>query len=426
MYLADLHIHSRFSLATSRDCDLPHLDLWARRKGIGLLGTGDFTHPAWRSEIREQLLPAGEGVYVLRPQLRLPGGPEGEAPRFVLTGEVSCIYKRHGRTRRVHNLLLLPDLAAADALADRLEAVGNIRSDGRPILGLDSRDLLEMALEASPAAELIPAHIWTPHYSLFGAFTGFEGLEEAFGDLAGHIHAVETGLSSDPPMNWRLSALEGCTLVSHSDAHSPQKLGREADLLDAERTYPALLEAVRTGAGFAGTVEFFPEEGKYHLDGHRGCGVRLTPAETLALGGICPVCGKKVTLGVAHRVEALADRPEGYRPENARPFESLAPLPEVISASTGLPAAGKRTAALYEALLKELGPEFFILREAALSGVERVAGDCVAEGLRRLRLGQVERQAGYDGAYGAISLLGPEEIERVGRKVFLSGLKGKK
>lgn len=426
MYLADLHIHSRFSLATSRDCDLPHLDLWARRKGIGLLGTGDFTHPAWRSEIREQLLPAGEGVYVLRPQLRLPGGPEGEAPRFVLTGEVSCIYKRHGRTRRVHNLLLLPDLAAADALADRLEAVGNIRSDGRPILGLDSRDLLEMALEASPAAELIPAHIWTPHYSLFGAFTGFEGLEEAFGDLAGHIHAVETGLSSDPPMNWRLSALEGCTLVSHSDAHSPQKLGREADLLDAERTYPALLEAVRTGAGFAGTVEFFPEEGKYHLDGHRGCGVRLTPAETLALGGICPVCGKKVTLGVAHRVEALADRPEGYRPENARPFESLAPLPEVIAASTGLPAAGKRTAALYEALLKELGPEFFILREAALSDVERVAGDCVAEGLRRLRLGQVERQAGYDGAYGAISLLGPEEIERVGRKVFLSGLKGKK
>ena len=426
MYLADLHIHSRFSLATSRDCDLPHLDLWARRKGIGLLGTGDFTHPAWRSEIREQLLPAGEGVYVLRPQLRLPGGPEGEAPRFVLTGEVSCVYKRHGRTRRVHNLLLLPDLAAADALADRLEAVGNIRSDGRPILGLDSRDLLEMALEASPAAELIPAHIWTPHYSLFGAFTGFEGLEEAFGDLAGHIHAVETGLSSDPPMNWRLSALEGCTLVSHSDAHSPQKLGREADLLDAERTYPALLEAVRTGAGFAGTVEFFPEEGKYHLDGHRGCGVRLTPAETLALGGICPVCGKKVTLGVAHRVEALADRPEGYRPENARPFESLAPLPEVIAASTGLPAAGKRTAALYEALLKELGPEFFILREAALSDVERVAGDCVAEGLRRLRLGQVERQAGYDGAYGAISLLGPEEIERVGRKVFLSGLKGKK
>ena len=227
MYLADLHIHSRFSLATSRDCDLPHLDLWARRKGIGLLGTGDFTHPAWRSEIREQLLPAGEGVYVLRPQLRLPGGPEGEAPRFVLTGEVSCVYKRHGRTRRVHNLLLLPDLAAADALADRLEAVGNIRSDGRPILGLDSRDLLEMALEASPAAELIPAHIWTPHYSLFGAFTGFESLEEAFGDLAGHIHAVETGLSSDPPMNWRLSALEGCTLVSHSDAHSPQKqIGR--------------------------------------------------------------------------------------------------------------------------------------------------------------------------------------------------------
>ena len=387
MYIADLHIHSRYSMATSRDCDLPHLDLWARRKGIGLLGTGDFTHPAWRGELREQLVLDGEGVYVLRPDLRLPGGPEDLIPRFVLTGEISCVYKRHGKTRRVHNLLLLPALDAAERLSQTLEAVGNIRSDGRPILGLDSQDLLELALEASEASELIPAHIWTPHYSVFGAFTGFASLEECFGGLTEHIHAVETGLSSDPPMNWRLSGLDGLTLVSHSDAHSPQKLGREADLLDAGRTYPELLRAIRTGEGFSGTVEFFPEEGKYHLDGHRACGVRLTPAETLALGGICPVCGKKLTVGVEHRVEALADRPEGYRPDGAKPFESLAPLPEVIAASTGLPASGKRTAALYERMLWELGPEFFILREAELGDVERIAGDCVAEGLRRLRLG---------------------------------------
>ena len=269
MYIADLHIHSRFSYATSRDCDLPHLDWWARRKGIGLLGTGDFTHPAWRAELRQQLVPAEEGVYILKEEYRLPGAAAGETPRFAVTGEISSIYKRGGKTRRVHSLILLSSLEAADALSARLEAVGNIRSDGRPILGLDSRRLLEMVLEACPEAELIPAHIWTPHFSMFGAFTGFQTVEECFGDLAPHIRAVETGLSSDPPMNWRVPALDGLTLVSNSDAHSPAKLGREANLLETERTYPALVRAIRTGEGFGGTIEFFPEEGKYHLDGHR-------------------------------------------------------------------------------------------------------------------------------------------------------------
>ena len=218
MYSADLHIHARFSRATSKDGDLPHLDWWARRKGIRMVGTGDFTHPAWRAELREQLVPAGEGVYTLRQDLRLPDVAPGEAPRFVITGEISCIYKRHGRTRKVHNLILLPSLEAADELSARLEAIGNIHSDGRPILGLDSRDLLELTLDTCPDAEFIPAHIWTPHFALFGAFSGFDTMEECFGDLTGHIHAVETGLSSDPPMNWRVSALDGLTLVSHSDA----------------------------------------------------------------------------------------------------------------------------------------------------------------------------------------------------------------
>ena len=414
MYIADLHIHSRFSRATSRELDAPHLDWWARRKGIGLLGTGDFTHPAWRKELREHLVEAGEGVYALRPELRLPDALPGEEPLFVVTGEISCIYKRHGRTRKVHHLILLPSLEAAEELSARLEAIGNIHSDGRPILGLDSRDLLALTLEVSPEAELVPAHIWTPHFSLFGAFSGFDTLEECFGDLAGEIHAVETGLSSDPPMNWRLSALDHLHLLSHSDAHSPSKLGREADLLGGERTYPALLRAVRSGEGLLGTVEFFPEEGKYHLDGHRICGVCLTPAETEARDGLCPVCGKKLTIGVEHRVEALADRPMGYRPDSARPFESLAPLPEVIAASTGASPTGKKTAALYETMLEELGTEFTILRRTALGDIEAVAGPCVAEGIRRLRAGQVERRAGYDGVYGVISLLTPGEIQRLG------------
>ena len=422
MYIADLHIHSRYSRATSKDCDLPHLDLWARWKGIALLGTGDFTHPAWREEIREQLVSMGDGTYTLKKEFRLPGGPEDQIPRFILTGEISNIYKRGGRTRKVHNLILLPSLEAAEELSVRLEAIGNIRSDGRPILGLDSRDLLEITLEAVPDAEFIPAHIWTPHFSLFGAFSGFERMEECFADLTEHIHAVETGLSSDPPMNWRLSALDGLTLVSHSDAHSPAKLGREADLLETDVTYSGLVQAIRTGEGFHGTVEFFPEEGKYHLDGHRNCGVCLTPAETQERGGICPVCGKKLTIGVEHRVEALADRPEGFRPERAKPFESLAPLPEVIAASTGVSAASKRTAELYQKMLRALGPEFHVLRDAPVSEVERVAGACVAEGLRRLRAGQVERRPGFDGEYGVISLLAPAEIERIGGQISLFGL----
>lgn len=421
MFIADLHIHSRFSRATSRDGDAPHLDWWARGKGIGLVGTGDFTHPAWRAELHEQLEPAGEGVYTLKAEYRLPDAQPGDAPRFVVTGEISSIYKRHGRTRKVHNVILLPSLEAADELAARLEAIGNIRSDGRPILGLDSRDLLELTLDACPDAEFIPAHIWTPHFSMFGAFSGFDTMEECFDDLTPHIHAVETGLSSDPPMNWRVSALDGLTLVSNSDAHSPGKLGREANLIEGAREYPSLMRAIRTGEGFAGTIEFFPEEGKYHLDGHRNCGVCLTPAETAARGGLCPVCGKKLTIGVEHRVEELADRPAGFRPADAKPFESLAPLPEAIAASTGVSPAAKKTVQLYEKMLAELGDEFTILRQTPIADIGAVAGPCVAEGIRRLRAGEVQRRAGFDGEYGTISLLTPTEIEQFSGQLSLFG-----
>lgn len=422
MYLADLHIHSRFSRATSKDCDVPHLAWWARRKGIRLVGTGDFTHPAWRAELREQLVPAGDGVYALREEFRLPDYAPGESPRFLVTGEISSIYKKDGKTRKVHNLILLPSLEAADELSARLEAVGNIHSDGRPILGLDSRDLMELTLDVCPDAEFIPAHIWTPHFSMFGAFSDFSSVEACFGDLAPQIHAVETGLSSDPPMNWRVSALDRMTLVSHSDAHSPSKLGREANLLDAPLSYPGLIHAIRTGEGFLGTVEFFPEEGKYHLDGHRKCGVCLTPAQTAQLGGLCPVCGKKLTVGVEHRVEELADRPEGFRPANAKPFERLAPLPEAIAASTGKSSTCKATQRLYEEMLTQLGSEFFILREAPIPDIAQTAGPCVAEGIRRLRLGQVERKPGFDGEYGVISLLTPQEIQEMDGQTALLGM----
>ena len=296
----------------------------------------------WREELENALEPAEEGLYTLKPDLRLPCEVQGEAPRFVISGEISSIYKKNGKTSKVHSVILLPDLASAQALSQRLEAIGNIHSDGRPILGLDCRDLLEIALDACPSAVFIPAHIWTPHFSLLGAFSGFDSLEECFGDLSGEIHAVETGLSSDPPMNWRVPDLDGLTLVSNSDAHSPAKLGREANLLDCALSYPSMAHAIQTGEGFCGTLEFYPEEGKYHLDGHRNCGVCLEPSEARKLGDVCPVCGRRLTIGVLHRVEALALRPEGARPEGAKPFESLVPLPELLSASLGAGAASRR------------------------------------------------------------------------------------
>lgn len=419
MYISDLHIHSRFSRATSKDCDIPHLDWWARRKGIQVLGTGDFTHPAWRAEMKEQLVPAEEGVYTLRKDLCLSDAFDNEPPRFVVTGEISSIYKRDGKTRKVHNLIILPSLEAADALSAKLETIGNLHSDGRPILGLDSHDLIELTLETCPDAEFIPAHIWTPHFSMFGAFSGFETIEACFDDMAPYIHAIETGLSSDPPMNWRVPALDGLTLISNSDAHSPAKLGREANLLETGYSYHELIHAIRTGEGFIGTVEFFPEEGKYHLDGHRNCGVCLTPGETRLHDGLCPVCGRKLTIGVEHRVEELSARTADFRPENAKHFECLAPLPEVIASSTGNSLAGKKTAELYEQMLQRIGTEFYILRDAPLEDLERAAGPCVAEGIRRLRSGAVNRKAGFDGQYGTISLLSSAEIKQLSGQISL-------
>ena len=404
--IADLHIHSRFSMATSKEGTPENLDFWARKKGISLIGTGDFTHPVWREELKERLVSEGNGLYRLRDEYVKEDSRKfpGEGTRFVVSGEISSIYKKNGKTRKVHNVILIPSLEAADAMAQCLEKIGNIHSDGRPILGLDSHDLLEMMLDVCPEGILIPAHIWTPHFSVLGAKSGFDSVEECFEELAPYIHALETGLSSDPAMNWRISKLDRYQLVSNSDAHSPSKLGREANLLDIDCSYEGLYRAIQTGEGLEGTVEFFPEEGKYHFDGHRKCGVSLSPVEAERLGGICPVCGKKLTMGVDHRVEQLADRAEGFVKKDGKKYESLVPLPEVISTCMGYSAASKKVQGCFEQMIQTLGTEFDILRNVPSEDIKSCAGERIAEGIENVRTGNVKRIPGYDGEYGKIEL----------------------
>ena len=404
--IADLHIHSRFSMATSKEGTPENLDFWARKKGISLIGTGDFTHPVWREELKERLVSEGNGLYRLRDEYVKEESRKfpGEGTHFVVSGEISSIYKKNGKTRKVHNVILLPGLEEADAMAQRLEKIGNIHSDGRPILGLDSHNLLEMMLDVCPEGILIPAHIWTPHFSVLGAKSGFDSVEECFEELAPYIHALETGLSSDPAMNWRISKLDRYQLVSNSDAHSPSKLGREANLLDIDCSYEGLYRAIQTGEGLEGTVEFFPEEGKYHFDGHRKCGVSLSPVEAERLGGICPVCGKKLTMGVDHRVEQLADRAEGFVKKDGKKYESLVPLPEVISTCMGYSAASKKVQGCFEQMIQTLGTEFDILRNVPSEDIKSCAGERIAEGIENVRTGNVKRIPGYDGEYGKIEL----------------------
>ena len=404
--IGDLHIHSRFSMATSREGTPENLDFWARKKGISLIGTGDFTHPVWRKELRERLVPEENGLYRLREEYVKEESRKfpGEGTRFVVSGEISSIYKKNGKTRKVHNVILLPSLEAADTMAQRLEKIGNIHSDGRPILGLDSHDLLEMMLDVCPDGILIPAHIWTPHFSVLGAKSGFDSVEECFEELTPYVHALETGLSSDPAMNWRISKLDRYQLVSNSDAHSPSKLGREANLLDIDCSYEGLYQAIQTGKGLEGTVEFFPEEGKYHFDGHRKCGVSLSPVEAERLGGICPVCGKKLTMGVDHRVEQLADREEGFVKKDGKKYESLVPLPEVVAACMGYSTASKKVQGCFEQMMQTLGTEFDILRNVPAEDIKSCVGERIAEGIENVRTGNVKRIPGYDGEYGKIQL----------------------
>jgi len=401
---------------------------WARKKGVSVIGTGDFTHPKWFSEISEKLVPAEPGLFRLREDLERQidewlNGVRGDPVRFMLQVEISTIYKKDDKTRKIHHLIYAPDLLQAQNINRALGRIGNIASDGRPILGLDSRNLLEITLQSGPGCYLIPAHIWTPWFAVLGSKSGFDSIEHCYGDLAGEIFAVETGLSSDPPMNWRLSSLDRYTLVSNSDAHSPPKIGREACIFDTPIDYFAMRRALETGQGYHGTIEFFPEEGKYHLDGHRKCNTCLTPDESKKHNGNCPICSKPLTLGVMYRVEQLADRPMfpanvseisttplRALPPRAAAFRSLVPLEEVLAEIEGKGPKTKTVQRQYEDLISRLGSELFILEQAPLEIIQREGSSLVAEAISRMRSGQVIRQSGYDGEYGRIRFFTPKEL----------------
>jgi DNA helicase-2/ATP-dependent DNA helicase PcrA len=419
-WIADLHIHSKYSRACSRDLELENLAWWAQRKGVTLLGTGDFTHPGWFDHLRSGLVEAEPGLYRLAPDREahvaqsLPAIVHGGV-RFMLSVEISTIYKRDDRTRKVHHLVYLPDFEAVERFNAKLGhgpggLGGNLGSDGRPILGLDSRDLLEITLEASPDGFLVPAHIWTPWFSALGSKSGFDAITDCYADLADHIHAVETGLSSDPAMNWRVSSLDRYQLVSNSDAHSPRALAREATCLTAELSYAGVKRAVETGAGLYGTIEFYPEEGKYHADGHRTCGVAWAPQRTREAGGACPECGKPLTVGVLHRVEELADRREAWEPERRPDVRHLIQLHEVLGEIHGVGAKSRSVEAKAASLVAALGSELDILLTAPLDEVTKVGGERFGEAVARLRRGDVRRTPGYDGEYGIIRLFDPGEL----------------
>ncbi len=433
-FTADLHIHSRFSRATSKNLNIRNLAAWGSLKGLNVLGTGDFTHPEWLAEIEEQLQEDGNGLFVLRD----PKGLEKEIPtfegeipgrvRFMLQTEISSIYKRGGKVRKVHNLVFMPDLESVRKFNERLGEVGNLLSDGRPILGLDSRDLLDMVLETHPMAFLVPAHIWTPWFSLFGSKSGFDSVTECFGDYSQEIFAMETGLSSDPEMNWTWSELDRFKLISNSDAHSGEKLAREANLFRGDMSYEGIYRALRSeglGHKFLGTIEFFPEEGKYHMDGHRKCGVLMDPHETIARGGICPVCGKPVTVGVYNRVMKLADRQEPEKPAGAANFASLIPLKEMLSEVVGVGPTSKKVNTLYMRLIKEFGNELDILQRVPTEDLGRHS--CyLGEGISRMRDGNVIRKPGFDGEFGVITVFSDKERAQIKNGATLIEIPNKK
>ncbi len=415
-FIADLHIHSHFSVATSKDLTPEHLDYWARLKGITVVGTGDFTHPGWITELREKLEPAKPGLFKLKDDLKLKlpfsgSALENQPVRFMLTAEISSIYKKSGKVRKVHNVLFAPDFETVEKIQQALGRIGNITSDGRPILGLDSRDLLEIALEANPDIFFLPAHVWTPWFSALGSKSGFDSIDECFADLSGYIYAVETGLSTDPAMNWMCSFLDRFTLMSNSDAHSPEKLGRNANIFDCELSYPAMTEAIKTGGSgkFVGTIDMFPQEGKYHYDGHRKCGVRWDPVQTLEHSGVCPVCGKKVTVGVMHRVVELSDRDDLLERPNRLPFYSIIPLKEILSEITGVGVNSKQVNRLYLQLLQNIGSEFDILLHLPQDALKAKTDPVLAEAIRRMRNKEVHIQEGFDGEFGRITVFAPQE-----------------
>ena len=403
-------MHSKYSRATSRDMDLENLDKWARIKGIKVLGTGDFSHPEWFKSLKEKLEPAEPGLLKLKKQ--------DNGTRFLLTNEISCIYSKRGKVRKIHVLIFTPSFETVEKINTQLGWVGNLRSDGRPILGLDAKELAKIVLDSSEDCLVVPAHAWTPWFSIFGSKSGFDSIEECFEEYSRYIYALETGLSSDPLMNWRLSSLDRIALISNSDSHSPRKIGREANVFDTDLNYRSIIGAIKNKnpQEFLYTIEFFPEEGKYHYDGHRLCEISLSPQESKKSGNICPSCGKPLTIGVLNRIEALADRPEGFKPPGAIPFKSLVPLGEIIADALGVLSGAKQVEKEYENLIGKFNNEFNILIDVSRGVLESVTLSEIAEGIIRAREGKVYIKPGYDGVYGKIKIFSPEEQKKLSKQ----------
>jgi len=411
-FIADLHIHSKYSRATSKDMDLEELDKWAKIKGIKVLGTGDFTHPEWLKNLKSKLEPAEPGLYKLK--------KNDQGTRFMLTTEISCIYSKNNKVRKIHILVFSPSFEICEKINTQLSWIGNLKSDGRPILGLDAKELAKIVVNTSEKCMIVLAHAWTPWFAIFGSKSGFDSIEECFEDYSKYIYAAETGLSSNPEMNWMVSSLDKITLISNSDAHSPKKIGREANVFDAELSYSAIIQAIKDKdpAKFLYTVEFFPEEGKYHYDGHRACDISLSPQESKKYNNICPVCGKPLTLGVLNRVEELADRSRGQKPEKVIPFKSLIPLEEIIADALGVGPATKSVAAEYDKLIKAY-TEFDVLLNVSKEELRRLVSNEIVEGIIRVRQGKVNLTPGYDGVYGKINIFSQGEQKKLSNQKTL-------
>lgn len=421
--IADLHIHSPYARAVSKEMTLENLDYWAKLKGINVIGTGDFTHPAWMREIKTKLEPAEAGLYKLKPGIKPQvQGVSRQETRFVLTVEISSIYSKGGKVRRIHNLIFAPSLEAAEKINTTLGWYGNLKSDGRPILGLDSKELVKIVLNTDARCMIVPAHCWTPWFSIFGSMSGFNSAEECFDEYVKYIYAVETGLSSDPAMNWRWSQLDKLTLISNSDSHSLQRIGREANVFDTDLSYDGMVSAIksRDPQRFLYTIEFYPEEGKYHFDGHRICKFSCGPEETKKLNKICPKCARPLTVGVMNRLEELADRPVGGKPEKTIPFKSLVPLDEIIAEAFGIGTSSKKVKDEYKNLVNKIGSEFEVLVEASKADLEVATVPEVVEGIMRVREGKIRIEPGYDGEYGKIKIFeeGEEKLLSKQRTLF--------
>jgi uncharacterized protein (TIGR00375 family) len=396
-FIADFHVHSKYSRATSRDMDVGHITEWAKLKGITLMGTGDFTHHLWLEELKHNLEDLGNGLF------------KYQDVYFMLTAEISSIYSKNGRSYRIHNLIFSPSFKTTDKINATLSRYGNLASDGRPILGMDAEELARIVFEIDENCMLVPGHIWTPWFSLFGSMSGFDRIADCFGKQTPKIFALETGLSSDPSMNWRLSALDRFSLISNSDSHSPAKIGREANVFDCSLDYKTIREVLqkKDKNRFLYTIEFFPEEGKYHFDGHRLCGMRWSPQETKQNNGRCPKCGKPVTIGVMNRIEQLADRPPGYVPSGAIPYKNLIPLDEIIADYRGVSKISVVVEREYRSLIAKFKTESNIMLKLPAEELRKGLSTRLAEGILRVRQGKVNIKPGFDGEYGVISAFDP-------------------